>query len=172
MKDLARKDSKRVMKITIREYSPKDKAAVEKCILELQEDENSHRNHYWAEPTQELASAYLDYTINSVKNLPDAKIFVGVFDEATAGWMVVSVATEDGPDVKLKKYGYISELAVQREFHNKGIGSALMAKGEDLIKSLGLEWMELNVSPQNPALNFYRKSGYEEVSVRMEKKIK
>lgn len=158
--------------IIIREYSPVDSSAVERCIFELQEDEYKRRPHYWASPTQEVAKTYLNYTLDAVKKEENSKkIIVGVMDEVIIGWVVVHITPDDTPDVALKKYGYVSELTVLRKFQKKGAGAALMAKAEEFIKSQGLEWMELNVSTGNQALDFYHKLGYKENSIRLEKRL-
>lgn len=156
----------------IREYLPEDRLAVEKCVFELQEDEYHRRPHYWAFPTEEVVRTYLDYTLEVVKKEENSKkIFVAVIDSMTVGWVVAHITTDDTPDVALKRYGYVSELTVLREYQKRGIGVALMSKVEEFVKSQGLDWMELNVSAGNKALDFYHKLGYKDDSVRMEKKL-
>jgi ribosomal protein S18 acetylase RimI-like enzyme len=158
--------------VLVREYEEKDRPAILKCVFELQSDEHERFPHQWVEATEALASTYLDYTLDSVKKEgEDAKIFVGEIDGVVVGWIVVSIGTDDGPDVALKRYGYISEVAVLREYQGRGVGKALMAKAEEFIKSKGLEWIKLSVSRGNRASDFYLKSGYKERSVRMEKKL-
>ncbi len=157
--------------IFVREYLPEDRKQVEKCIFELQADEYEKFPYFWAQPSETLANTYLDHTLKSIEGRGEAKIYVATVDDKAVGWVVVSVATEDGPDVALKQYGYVSEIAVLREFQGKGIGQVLMNRVEEFIKSKGLEWMELNVSEGNKALDFYLKLGYKTKSVRMNKRL-
>jgi len=157
--------------IIIREYTPEDQAGILKCIFELQTDEHERSPHYWAKPTETLARNYLEHTLKTIGGRDDVKIFVGLIGDEFAGWIVVCVATEDGPDVVLKKYGYVSEAAVLKEFHGRGVGESLMHQAEEFVKSMGLDWMELNVSEGNKALGFYSKLGYKVKSLRMEKKL-
>lgn len=157
--------------IIIREYKPEDRPVLEECILELQGNEYELRPHTWVNPTPDMAREYLDYTLKSVLALPDAKIFIGELEGVTAGWIVVTMATEDGPDIALKRYGYIPELAVLSQYRGKGIGRALMDKAEEFVRSQGGEFIKLEVSKGNDAEEFYSKIGYKTTTSKMEKKL-
>lgn len=157
--------------ITIREFQPEDRAVVEQCIMELQEDEHERRPYFWLPASPEIAKTLLDEFVNKLREDAEIKIYVGVLDGKVAGWILVKTVDPQSPDVALKKYGYINELGVLREYQKRGIGLALMNKAEEFIKSLDLEWMGLNTNPQNPALGFYKNLGYTEGSIRMEKKL-
>ncbi|MCR4279471.1 MAG: GNAT family N-acetyltransferase [Candidatus Zambryskibacteria bacterium] len=157
--------------VIVREYLPEDRAQIEKCIFELQEDEFARRPHFWSNP-EEVRGVYMDSVLKSIDS-NNSKIFVGLIEGTVVAWMVVRAITEDAqsPNIALKSYGYIPELAVLREYKGRGVGKALMNKAEEFIKSKGLEWIELDVSEGNGALDFYSKSGYKPKSIRMEKKL-
>lgn len=155
---------------TIREYISQDRETVEKCRFELQEDEYIREPHYWKKP-QESVSSYIDYVLETV-NKSDGKIFVAEDSKAVVGFVVVIISgKKDSPTVSLERFGYIMDLAVLRKYQGKGLGHALMSKAEEHIKAKGLEWMQLDVTKNNPALDFYVKSGYSEKSIRLEKKL-
>ena len=157
--------------ITVREYQPEDRATVEQGILELQEEEHLRRPHFWASASPEIATAHHDWSLNKLTTEPEMKIYVGVVDGVVAGWIIVKAVKTEGPEVVLKKYGYINELGVLKKYQKRGVGLVLMNKAEEYIKSLGLEWMGLNTTIGNPALDFYKRLGYQEQSVRLDKKL-
>lgn len=157
-------------KITVREYAPKDRLSVERCSLELQEDEYIREPHYWGKP-EEVVAPYIDYVLKEI-NKSDGKIFVAETDGIIAGFSVVMISEkEDSPAVSLERFGYIMDLAVLREHKGKGLGKALMANAEEFVRSRGLEWMQLDVTKNNPALDFYLKYGYQKKSIRLEKNL-
>ncbi len=156
--------------VTIREYTFQDREAVEKCSFELQEDEYVREPHYWGKP-KEIVAPYIDYVLRTV-NKSDGKIFVVENGDIIVGFVVVMISEkEDSPAVSLERFGYVMDLAVLREYQGKGLGHALMSKAEEYIKTKGLEWMQLDVTKNNSALDFYLKSGYREKSIRLEKKL-
>lgn len=64
-------------------------------------------------------------------------------------------------DYKCPKEGVITELIVSSKARSKGIGKALITKMEDYFKSIGCEYVLLDVFAYNEnAIGFYRKMGY------------
>ena len=158
------------LQVIIREYTPEDRLAIEKCAFELQEDEKSRQPHIWKNPEEQFSRDYYEYVTKSVKEY-EGKIFVAEIDGEVAGHVVVILNKDESPAYLLQKYGYILDLVVLREYQRRGIGNRLMVKAEEFVRSLGLEWMQLDVSTGNPAHDFYTNSGYREKDVRMEKKL-
>ncbi len=78
---------------------------------------------------------------------------------------------------EMKKVGEIHELVVLPEFRRKGIGSKLVSKGFEYMKSKDRKIAELWVGFRNyHAKKFYRKLGFEERDpfgkwIRMTKKV-
>ena len=73
-------------------------------------------------------------------------------------------------DYKCPKKGEITELIVSNKVRSNGVGSALMKKMEEYFKSLGCEYILVDVFGYNEnAINFYGKKGYR---TRMETMIK
>ena len=73
-------------------------------------------------------------------------------------------------DYKCPKRGEITELIVSKNVRSKGIGNMLISKMEDYFKSLGCEYIKVDVFAYNEnAINFYDKKGYHS---RMEIKMK
>lgn len=64
-------------------------------------------------------------------------------------------------DYKCPKRGEITELIVSNKIRSKGIGQALMDKMEEYFKSVGCEYVIVDVFAYNEnAINFYNKKGY------------
>ena len=62
---------------------------------------------------------------------------------------------------KLKGNSYLT-ISVRASHRGQGVGSLLMQAAEELAKEKGARRMELEVFSQNPAVNLYRRLGYEE----------
>ena len=73
-------------------------------------------------------------------------------------------------DYKCPRRGVITELIVTSKTRSKGIGKALISKMEEYFKSVGCDYVLVDVFAYNKnAINFYDKNGYHS---RMETKIK
>jgi ribosomal protein S18 acetylase RimI-like enzyme len=159
-------------KVSIREYTPADREIVEKCIFELQEEEVIRQPEYWQTPEKALEDKYLDYLLKLVSS-SNGKLLVAEIDSTVVGY--VAVAIEDGKDsspcIKIKRIGYIPDFVVLREYQKQGIGKKLLDAAEQYIKSQGCEYVSLDVTTGNSAIDFYKKLGYKEYSTNLKKKI-
>lgn len=64
-------------------------------------------------------------------------------------------------DYKCPKSGEVSELVVSKSARGKGIGKKLMDKMENYFKSIGCEYIFIDVFAYNKnAIEFYNKHGY------------
>ena len=64
-------------------------------------------------------------------------------------------------DYKCPKRGVITELIVTSKIRSKGVGKALMNKMEEYFKSVGCEYVLVDVFAYNKnGINFYNKQGY------------
>lgn len=67
----------------------------------------------------------------------------------------------------LVDYADIMNIAVKKDFRNKGIGSLLLKSLIDLYSSLNLNSLNLEVNENNIyAIRLYKKFGFKEISVR------
>lgn len=64
-------------------------------------------------------------------------------------------------DYKCPKRGEITELIVSKNVRSKGIGNMLISKMEEYFKSLGCEYILVDVFAYNEnAIKFYDRNGY------------
>ncbi len=77
------------------------------------------------------------------------------FTATESGRIVGSVmAGEDA------RRGYIYHLSVEKELHHSGIGKLLMDTVEKALYTAGIEKIHLFIFSDNPAIEFYRKTGW------------
>ncbi|MCD4708354.1 MAG: GNAT family N-acetyltransferase [Candidatus Sabulitectum sp.] len=56
--------------------------------------------------------------------------------------------------------GYVYHLSVKRDLHRSGTGKALMDKAEAALYNAGIEKLHLFIYSDNPAIEFYKKTGW------------
>jgi len=56
--------------------------------------------------------------------------------------------------------GYIYHLAVQESIQGQGIGTQLMTAAESALRNAGIEKAHLFIYSDNPAIDFYRRTGW------------
>lgn len=110
--------------------------------------------------------------LNEVKD-NNGKCFIAIEDNKAVGLIMGCIFPYDEYDYldyKCPKRGEITELIVSKRSRIKGIGTLLMNKMEDYFKSVGCEYIFVDVFAYNKnAINFYDKKGYHS---RMFTKIK
>jgi ribosomal protein S18 acetylase RimI-like enzyme len=66
-----------------------------------------------------------------------------------------------------EEHGHIADIAVAREAEGRGVGRALLRKGEEWAPARGYRWLTLSVFAQNlRARELYRRAGYGEDMMR------
>lgn len=106
-------------------------------------------------------------------NKNNGKCYIAVENNKAIGLIMGCIFPYDEKDYldyKCPKKGEIIELIVSKKARGRGIGKVLMNKMEEYFKSLGCEYILLNVFAYNVnAIKFYEKEGYHS---RMYKEIK
>ena len=94
----------------------------------------------------------------------DGKCFIAIHDDKVVGLIMGIIRQyeeQDYLDYKCPKEGEIIELIVTKKIRSNGIGQALMNKIEEYFKSVGCEYVIVDVFAYNEtAINFYGKKGY------------
>ena len=97
-------------------------------------------------------------------NKNNGKCYLAIEDDKAIG-LIMGIIREydenDYLDYKCPKEGEITELIVSQKVRSKGIGQLLMNKIEDYFRSLGCEYVIVDVFAYNEnAIKFYDKKGY------------
>lgn len=158
--------------ISIIEYKNNYLEDVKDLLVELEEyiisiDED---NLDYLHPDYRDKMAILD--LEEVNN-NNGKCYIAVENGKAIGLIMGCIFPYDEYDYldyKCPKRGEITELIVSKNVRSKGIGNLLMNKIEEYFKSLGCEYILVDVFAYNDnAIKFYDKNGYHS---RMEIKIK
>ena len=156
----------------IEEYSDKYIEDVKDLLVELEEyilsidKDNLDQLH----PEYREKMALLD--LNEVKNY-NGKCYLYIQDNKAVGLIMGTIPPYDEYDYldyKCPKKGEITELIVTNKIRSQGIGYELIKKMEEYFKSLGCEFVLVDVFAYNEVgKKFYKKNDYH---TRMEIMIK
>lgn len=145
------------------EYEEKYLEDVRDLLTELEEyivsidKDNLDRVH----PEYREKMAIIDLEEVSQNN---GKCYLAVEDDKAIGLIMGCIFPYDKYDYldyKCPKRGEITELIVANKIRSKGIGQELMNKMEEYFKSVGCEYVIVDVFAYNEnAINFYNKKGY------------
>ena len=145
------------------EYEDKYLEDVKDLLVELEEyivsidKDNLDQLH----PEYREKMAILD--LEEVKN-NNGKCYIAVENDKVIGLImgcIFSYDEYDYLDYKCPKRGEITELIVSKNVRSKGIGNMLISKMEEYFKSLGCEYILVDVFAYNEnAIKFYDKNEY------------
>lgn len=129
---------------------------LEEYILTIDEDKLDQLH-----PEYREKMALLD--LEEVKE-NNGKCFIAVENDKAIGLImgtIIKYEDYDYLDYKCPKSGEITELIVTQKIRSSGVGQALMNKLEDYFKSVGCEYIFVDVFAYNKnGINFYNKQGY------------
>ena len=97
--------------------------------------------------------------------ITDAESEIFVAEEADKIIGFISVFEKKSPDFNFMvqhKYAYLMDIIIAKEYQGRGIAAKLMDKAKRWAQDRKLDYIELSVFANNPAVGFYIKSGYEE----------
>ncbi len=145
------------------EYESKYLEDVKDLLVELEEyiltidKDNLDQLH----PEYRDKMAVID--LEEVKN-NNGKCYLVIQNEKAVGLIMGAVDVYDEYDYldyKCPKRGVITELIISKKIRSKGLGQQLMKRMEDYFKSIGCEYVAVEVFAYNdPAISFYEKQGY------------
>ena len=112
--------------------------------------------------------------LEDVKNY-NGKCYIAVEIDKAIGLIMGTVPPYDEYDYldyKYPKRGKITELIVTSKIRSKGVGQQLINKMEEYFRSVGSEYVLVDVFACNEnAINFYNKKGYHSRMITDIKKI-
>lgn len=129
---------------------------LEEYIISIDKDELDQLHHDYRE---KMAVLDLEEVGNN-----EGKCYLALDNNKVIGLIMgyVRIYDEyDYLDYKCPRSGEISELIVSKNIRSNGVGQKLMNKMEEYFKSIGCEYIFIDVFAYNDkAINFYRKQGY------------
>lgn len=129
---------------------------LEKYILTIDEDDLDHLHKDYRDKMAiiDLKEAYEN----------EGKCFLAIDDNKVVGLIMGGIFPYDEYDYldyKCPKCGEVTELVVSKKVRSSGIGTLLMNKIEEYFKSIGCEYISIDVFAYNKiGINFYEKHGY------------
>ncbi len=154
------------------EYSSKYLEDVKDLLVELEEYlvsiDQDHLDQIHSDYREKMAIVDL----NDIKN-NNGKCYLMIENDKAIGLIMGCIfpyGEYDYLDYKCPKRGEITELIVSKKSRSKGVGQKLINKMEEYFKSVGCEYVLVDVFAYNEiGKNFYNKNNYHN---RMEIKIK
>ena len=129
---------------------------LEEYIISIDKDELDQLHHDYRE---KMAVLDLEEVGDN-----EGKCYLALDNNKVIGLIMGCVRTYDEYDYldyKCPRSGEISELIVSKNIRSNGVGQKLMNKMEEYFKSIGCEYIFIDVFAYNDkAINFYRKQGY------------
>ncbi|MBU1127339.1 GNAT family N-acetyltransferase [Patescibacteria group bacterium] len=111
---------------------------------------------------------YLEKAINK----DDPFIRVATEGDKIVGFITFEISKTDYFDTKIKKYGEVIELFVDKACRGKGIGRRLMQAAEDFLREKSISHIKIQCSRFNKkAISFYQHLEYVTRQVFMFRKI-
>jgi len=154
----------------IRDYDPaRDRVAVRDCFAELQDVERG------LEPRlpegRAVAEAYLDFMLARCAEW-DGAVLVAEEDGAVVGFICVWAQMPPDDPSELRPCAHVSDLVVLPAWRGRGIGRALLARGEVYARSRGAERLRIGVLARNEgARRLYAATGFREAYVLLTKAL-
>ena len=151
------------MLVIITEYEDKYLEDIQDLLVELEE-------YILTIDKDELDQLHPEYrekmALVDLKDVNDnnGKCFLAVENNKAIGLIMGTIPEYDEYDYldyKCPKRGRITELIVTSKVRSKGIGQALIDKMEEYFKSVGCEYVLVDVFAYNKmGIDFYNKNGY------------
>jgi ribosomal protein S18 acetylase RimI-like enzyme len=149
--------------VTLRATLPSDIPALQRLAIDTQVDT------FGAYNTEANMKAYLDQAYN-LDNLrqeldePGSHNYLAFFDTSLAGFMRLRVTDEVAHFLGTSTIE-LQRLYVDKNFHGRGVGAAMMKEALRLARDKRYDWMWLGVWERNfKAQEFYAKWGFERFS--------
>ena len=130
---------------------------------EVEKSININDNYYYMNLVLGDNKKYVIIDLEEV-NENNGKCFLAIEDEKVVGLIMGAVRKYDEYDYldyKCPKCGVVTELVVSKNIRGKGIGKKLMQVMEEYFKSIGCEYISIEVFAYNKnAIRFYESEGY------------
>jgi len=141
-------------------------------ILEIKKQSHQYFSELRPDLYCESEVLYTEELLNSFFEGKNRKISIYKMGDIIVGYAFTEFVSIELPMMTKRKYIYIHDIAVREDYQNKGIASQLLKSIENEALREGATKMELAVHLFNEkALSVYRKKGFKERTIRMEKEL-
>ena len=152
----------------IRPYEPRDREALDACIVELQNHERE------IEPRMKAADDMIRTYVDELQErcaAEDGVILVAEMAGEVVGYTTVFAAVpNDDPDEIDYTVAYVHDIAVRDSHRGQAIGTALLKAAEAHALERGATCLRISVLAQNKgALALYERLGFEARVIELEK---
>jgi len=157
-------------RVRIRRYVDADRDLLHTLVHELHETVEEHDPYVRRAAT--MLPAYLEYLLATAAD-SDGRIWIAEDGRAAVGYLCLfgQIVAEE-PDEQTAAYAFVADLYVRAGARGRGIGRALLARGEAHARRLGANRIELRVFAGNrDARVFYQSVGYRDRIVTMVKDL-
>jgi ribosomal protein S18 acetylase RimI-like enzyme len=158
-----------VSPVTLRPMTDAEFAAFRSAATRAHADELAAAGGWPAEEALERAQQDSAELLPRGRDTPGMQVFTAVLDDGTPiGWLWLGLTHPGGvPDC-----GFVYDIEIAEDHRGGGLGRALLAAGEDVLRSHGLTAVELNVFGGNTrAIGLYSSTGYRVVRQQMRKDL-
>ena len=154
----------------IRTYASTDRDALLQLVRELQMHEV--RLFDRMKPADQIGAEYIA-GLNDQCSEHDGEILVAEMAGRIVGYAaVMKRIRQTDPDETDYVYADVFDLAVTEQARGTGIGGALLNACEGLARQAGTRWLRISVlAKNNGALALYRKFGFREHLIQLEKPL-
>jgi ribosomal protein S18 acetylase RimI-like enzyme len=158
--------------IIIRDFEISDTKAVILLAQELQSHERKFENRF--KPENEVGIAHLDSIRTEVAKYK-GRFLVACSEDVVIAFAALhlEVVSDDETTFVHHIYSNVEYIVVSKLLRGRGIGKLLLNECEKLALNAGSKYLQLSViGGNNEARRFYFREGFEEISTKMEKKLK
>jgi GNAT superfamily N-acetyltransferase len=160
---------KMIREILIRNGKVNDKHHVAKIWQEIME---YHReiSSINLEVRQDAPKIFMEFYENNVRSI-NKKALIAEEDGIIIGYMMGAIQKRP-PVFKNRNQAFITDAAVTANKRNSGIGEQLLIAFEDWVKEKKLNYIVLNVVPENTVgINFWQKHGFQTIVLNQQKMV-
>jgi len=158
----------------IKEYTSRYEKEVNALFVQLQTMLVSMDSEKVQCLTEEYKDRYLNYVLTLLKE-HQGQMLVSVENEKVLGVIAGYIEEKDEEDILTNicpKRGIISELIVNENCRNKGVGRKLIASMEEYFKFNHCQYVSINVfAPNQNAQDFYKSNHYFQRNIELIKKL-
>lgn len=147
IRDFREGDRENILNIAPRAFGVWTRLALDKTLPKEKNSEFFKREATW----------YMELALKPEKNIG---LLVAEEDEKAVGYIVLGI-DHSRTQIYGFKWGHIVSLAVDPDYHAKGIGSSLIASGLDWMRENGVEYAEVLTDQNNiAAIRAYEKNNF------------